>query len=75
LHGIYGRKKSLSTSLGTPPGVPESLKAALGCAKTVARVEQMIEEGADIIDLGGESTRPGLAQSVQKKNSSELFPS
>jgi dihydropteroate synthase len=28
-------------------------------AKAVARVEQMIEEGADIIDIGGESTRPG----------------
>src|SRR2546427_11549920 len=30
-------------------------------AKAVARVEQMIEEGADIIDIGGESTRPGSA--------------
>ena len=30
-------------------------------AKAVAKVEQMIEEGADIIDIGGESTRPGSA--------------
>src|SRR5574340_799262 len=27
--------------------------------RAVTRVEQMIEEGADIIDIGGESTRPG----------------
>ncbi len=27
--------------------------------RAVARVEQMIEEGADIIDVGGESSRPG----------------
>src|SRR5438132_9326752 len=27
--------------------------------KAIARAEQMIAEGADIIDVGGESTRPG----------------
>ena len=27
--------------------------------KALKRVEQMIEEGADIIDIGGESSRPG----------------
>src|SRR5689334_12911295 len=27
--------------------------------KAVAHAEQMISEGADIIDVGGESTRPG----------------
>jgi dihydropteroate synthase len=31
-------------------------------AKAVARVEQMIKEGGDIVDIGGESTRPGSAQ-------------
>ena len=29
--------------------------------KAVARAGQMVEEGAAIIDLGGESTRPGAA--------------
>ncbi|WP_157533117.1 dihydropteroate synthase, partial [Haloferax profundi] len=28
-------------------------------AKAVERAEQMIEEGVDILDIGGESTRPG----------------
>src|SRR5436190_4345992 len=27
--------------------------------KAIARAEQMISEGADVIDVGGESTRPG----------------
>lgn len=29
--------------------------------KALQRVEQMVQEGADIIDIGGESTRPGAA--------------
>lgn len=31
----------------------------LNFEKAIAHAEQMIEEGADIIDVGGESTRPG----------------
>ena len=30
-------------------------------SRAVARAEQMVEEGAAIIDVGGESTRPGAA--------------
>ena len=30
--------------------------------KALAHAEQMIKEGADIIDVGGESTRPGYTQ-------------
>ena len=32
------------------------------------RVSQMIEEGAEIIDIGGESTRPGRLWHVSRKN-------
>jgi len=35
-----------------------------GLEKAVARAHEMVEEGADIIDIGGESTRPG-AEPVQ----------
>ena len=31
----------------------------LNIDRAIAHAEQMIEEGADIIDVGGESTRPG----------------
>jgi dihydropteroate synthase len=33
----------------------------LDAGKAVARAERLIDEGADIIDIGGESTRPGAA--------------
>jgi len=37
-------------------------------SKTLAAVETMLNEGADIIDVGGESTRPGAAEvSVQEE--------
>jgi dihydropteroate synthase len=31
----------------------------LACDRAVAHALQMFEEGADIVDVGGESTRPG----------------
>jgi dihydropteroate synthase len=33
-----------------------------GSADAVARAARMVEEGADVIDVGGESTRPGAAR-------------
>lgn len=43
-------------------------------AKAVARVEQMIEEGADIIDIGGESTRPGSAPISPEEELKRILP-
>jgi dihydropteroate synthase len=43
-------------------------------AKAVARVEQMIEEGADIIDIGGESTRPGSAPINPEEELKRIIP-
>ncbi len=43
-------------------------------AKAVARVEQMIEEGADIIDIGGESTRPGSASISPEEELKRIIP-
>jgi len=43
-------------------------------AKAVARVEQMIEEGADIIDIGGESTRPGSAPIGPEEELKRIIP-
>ena len=33
----------------------------IDAAKAVAYAEQLLDEGASIIDIGGESTRPGVA--------------
>ena len=35
--------------------------------KALAHVRQMVEEGADIIDVGGESTRPGHKQITEEE--------
>ena len=35
--------------------------------KAVVRAEQLLDEGATIIDVGGESTRPGASQSVSEE--------
>jgi dihydropteroate synthase len=43
-------------------------------AKAVARVEQMIEEGADIIDIGGESARPGSAPISPEEELKRIIP-
>ena len=36
--------------------------------KALARAEQLLSEGADIIDVGGESTRPGAATAGEAKS-------
>jgi dihydropteroate synthase len=43
-------------------------------AKAVERVEQMIEEGADIIDIGGESTRPGSTTISPEEELKRIIP-
>ena len=43
-------------------------------AKAVARVEHMIEEGADMIDIGGESTRPGSTRISPQEEHKRILP-
>src|SRR5512135_3261778 len=43
-------------------------------AAAVARTEQLLEEGADLIDLGGESTRPGAAPLPVEEEAARLLP-
>ncbi|WP_395374963.1 dihydropteroate synthase [Marinicella sp. W31] len=42
--------------------------------KALAQANQMILEGADIIDIGGESTRPGAAVVAVKEELSRVIP-
>src|ERR1700691_6564329 len=42
----------------------------LAPAKAVERALQLMDEGADIIDIGGESTRPGAAVAAARSSSS-----
>lgn len=45
-----------------------------GIAKALIHVEKMIEEGADIIDIGGESTRPGYKKITDKEEINRVIP-
>ncbi len=42
--------------------------------KAVKRAEQMITEGADLIDIGGESTRPGYVKITDDEEISRIAP-
>ena len=42
--------------------------------RAIAQAEQMIEEGADIIDVGGESTRPGSEFVSEAEESRRVIP-
>ncbi|WP_457642527.1 dihydropteroate synthase [Persephonella sp.] len=42
--------------------------------KAVERVAQMLEEGADIIDIGGESTRPGAVPVTTEEEMERVIP-
>ncbi len=41
--------------------------------KAIKRVAQMVAEGADIIDIGGESTRPGAEPVTEKEESDRVI--
>src|ERR1700722_19360254 len=43
-------------------------------AKAAKRVEQMISEGADYIDIGGESTRPGSENVTEEEELQRVLP-
>ncbi len=42
--------------------------------KALFRVEKMLEDGADIIDVGGESTRPGYTMISEKEEIHRILP-
>ncbi len=42
--------------------------------KAINRVDEMIAQGADIIDIGGESTRPGAEPVSEKEESARVIP-
>lgn len=45
-----------------------------GIDASLSRVEQMLEEGADLIDIGGESSRPGAAEIELAEELARVIP-
>jgi dihydropteroate synthase len=48
--------------------------SCLDAGRTVARAEQMLDEGAAIIDVGGESTRPGAVGVSEEEERQRVLP-
>ena len=46
----------------------------INISKTLRTVENMLLEGADIIDIGGESTRPGAAEVTNQQELDRVIP-
>ena len=46
----------------------------LDLSKTLSAVEQMLADGADIIDIGGESTRPGAVSVTTQQELDRVIP-
>jgi dihydropteroate synthase len=46
----------------------------IDAAKAVARAEQLLDEGASIIDVGGESTRPGADPASEDEERQRVLP-
>lgn len=46
----------------------------LGRSEALARATEMISEGADIIDIGGESTRPGAVAVAEQEEIDRVIP-
>ncbi|MHC6204784.1 dihydropteroate synthase [Breznakiellaceae bacterium SP9] len=55
-----GKKTYIMGILNTTPDSFSDGGTYIDLEKAVERVKQMIDEGVDIIDIGGESTRPGF---------------
>ncbi|TMH55354.1 MAG: dihydropteroate synthase, partial [Betaproteobacteria bacterium] len=43
-------------------------------ADAIGRVQEMLSDGADIIDIGGESTRPGAAPTTEDEELGRVIP-
>ena len=46
----------------------------LSQSKTLVAIEKMLKDGADIIDIGGESTRPGAAEVSEQRELDRVLP-
>jgi dihydropteroate synthase len=59
---------------GPAGGAPHSLGAGRAVERAVARARRMVDDGADILDVGGESTRPGHAGVEDAEELSRVVP-
>ena len=72
-----GRKGGRPLVMGILNVTPDSFSDGghfISVEAAIDRAEQMIEEGVDIIDIGGESTRPGAAPVPLQQELDRVMP-
>lgn len=74
LRFVWGRKTYIMGILNLTPDSFSDGGAFNRSGAAAERVRQMIDEGADIIDIGAESTRPGAAPVSPAEEAERLFP-
>ena len=70
----YGERTLVMGVLNVTPDSFSDGGEFLSLDRAVAHAEQMIAEGADIMDIGGESTRPGSAFVTEEEELQRVIP-
>ncbi|MEI7027648.1 dihydropteroate synthase [Paenibacillus sp. y28] len=70
----FGPKTLIMGILNTTPDSFSDGGQYIQVADAVKRARQMMEEGADMIDIGGESTRPGFAPVSAEEELERVIP-
>ncbi len=71
---LYGERTLVMGVLNVTPDSFSDGGKFLSFDAAIAHAERMIEEGADIIDVGGESTRPGSEFVSEQEELSRVLP-
>lgn len=70
----YGKKTYIMGILNVTPDSFSDGGSYTSIEKAISHAKEMIENGADIIDLGGESTRPGHQKVEVKEELNRVLP-
>src|ERR1051325_8055440 len=70
----YGERTLVMGVLNVTPDSFSDGGQFFSLAGALAHAEQMIDEGADIIDVGGESTRPGSSFVTEEEELCRVIP-
>src|SRR5256885_9990174 len=71
---VYGERTLVMGVLNVTPDSFSDGGKFFSFDAAIAQAEQMIEEGADIIDVGGESTRPGSESVSEQEELTRVLP-
>jgi dihydropteroate synthase len=72
--GLLATAAGPTTSAGATGARASVARAADALAAAVAQARRMVDEGADILDVGGESTRPGHEPVAEDEEAGRVVP-